>query len=100
MLTSQSASPAPLLRSALASTQFAPHIDTSLARGIRRSYFKALTREWDRFEAARTRAKGRNMSLLRLVESEKQLRERYQQMEKMMGKLGRGGMKGMMPGMR
>lgn len=68
-------------------TQVLTPIDASLARGIRRAYFRELQAQWKRLEQARSRAIGRNASLSRWIESDKQLRERRAQLEKMLGPL-------------
>lgn len=62
-------------------------IDASLARGIRRTYFRELQTQWKRLDRARTFALGRNASIARRIDSDKQLRERLQQLERMVGPL-------------
>ena len=64
-----------------------PYIDASLARGIRRAYFRELLRQWSDFKMKMKQASRRNMGLGRPIDSDKQLRERCSQMEKMLGPL-------------
>jgi len=63
------------------------HIDGSLAGSIRRTYFRELAAQWKRLDQASARAKGRNQSISRRSDTNKQLRERFQQLEKMVGPL-------------
>ncbi len=84
MLTSLASSPIPSPRAAPLG---AASIDASLARGIRRTYFRELERQWKRLKKARTQAMGRNASIARRINSDKQLRERLHQLEKMVGSL-------------
>ena len=62
-------------------------IDASLARHIRRTYFRELDGQWKRLKQARTQAMGRNASIARRIDSDKQLRGRFDQLEKMVGSL-------------
>ena len=84
MLTSLASSPIPSPRAA---PPGAASIDASLARGIRRTYFRELEGQWKRLKKARTQAMGRNASIARRINSDKQLRERLHQLEKMVGSL-------------
>ncbi len=84
MLTSPACSPA---MSPRAAPSGATPIDASLARCIRRTYFRELDGQWKRLKQARTQAMGRNASITRPIDSDKQLRERLQQLEKMVGPL-------------
>jgi hypothetical protein len=84
MLTSLASSP---ILSPRAAPPGAASIDASLARGIRRTYFRELEGQWKRLKKARTQAMGRNASIARRINSDKQLRERLHQLEKMVGSL-------------
>lgn len=71
----------------LRSSNDAPHIDASLARGIRRAYFRELNLQWGTFVTRMKQAPQRNTGLGRAIDTDKQLRERCQQLEKMLGPL-------------
>ena len=70
------------------STTFPPRsIDTSLARSIRRGYFRRLTREWQAYGHRRARAAGRNVSLWEPVSTRRQFRDKLALLEKFVGPL-------------
>lgn len=74
----------------LAMMQQPPHsarIDTSLARGIRRSYFRTLAAEWDGFRKRVRAGEARNISLGAKVKNERQLRQKAQLLNQYLGKL-------------
>lgn len=71
----------------LRASDAAPRIDASLARCIRRAYFRELLVQWDRYVLQMKQAARRNNGLGRSMDSEKQLRERCLQIEKMLGPL-------------
>ncbi len=62
-------------------------IDTSLARSIRRGYFRRLTREWQAYGHRRGRAAGRNVSLWEPVSTRRQFRDKLALLEKFVGPL-------------
>jgi hypothetical protein len=62
-------------------------IDASLARGIRRSYFRRLAREWQAYHQRRQRAACRNVTLSAPVETRRQFRQRLELLEKFVGPL-------------
>ena len=62
-------------------------IDASLARGIRRSYFRRLVHEWGAYERRRERGAGRNVTLSALLETRRQFRQRLALLEKFAGPL-------------
>jgi hypothetical protein len=62
-------------------------IDASLARGIRRSYFKRLAREWQAYHQRRQRAAGRNVTLSAPLDTRRQFRQRLALLEKFVGPL-------------
>ncbi len=69
------------------STHTPRSIDASLARGIRRSYFRRLAREWQACHQRRQRAAGRNVTLSAPVETRRQFRHRLELLEKFVGPL-------------
>ena len=62
-------------------------IDASLARGIRRSYFRRLQREWQAYQQRRGRAAGRNVTLSAPLDTRRQFRQRLALLEKFAGPL-------------
>ena len=62
-------------------------IDSSLARSIRRGYFRRLAREWAAYDQRRGRAAGRNVSLSAWMDTRRQFRERLGLLEKFAGPL-------------
>ena len=52
-------------------------IDSSLARSIRRGYFRRLAREWAAYDQRRGRAAGRNVSLSAWMDTRRQFRGTY-----------------------
>ena len=62
-------------------------IDASLARGIRRGYFRRLAREWQAYHQRRQRAACRNVTLSAPVETRRQFRQRLELLEKFVGPL-------------
>lgn len=62
-------------------------IDTSLAKSIRRGFFKRLGHEWEAYDQRRRRAAGRNVMLSSPIESRKQFRDRLALLEKFAGPL-------------
>jgi len=62
-------------------------IDASLARGIRRSYFRRLQREWQAYQQRRERAAGRNVTLSAPLDTRRQFRQRLALLEKFAGPL-------------
>jgi hypothetical protein len=62
-------------------------IDASLARGIRRSYFRRLQREWQACHQRRGRAAGRNVTLSAPLDTRRQFRQRLALLEKFAGPL-------------
>ena len=62
-------------------------IDASLARGIRRSYFRRLQREWPAYQQRRGRAAGRNVTLSAPLDTRRQFRQRLALLEKFAGPL-------------
>jgi hypothetical protein len=62
-------------------------IDLSLARSIRRGYFRRLAREWAAYDQRRGRAAGRNVSLSAWMDTRRQFRERLGLLEKFAGPL-------------
>ena len=62
-------------------------IDASLARGIRRSYFKRLAHEWGAYERRRERGAGRNVTLSAPLDTRRQFRQRLALLEKFAGPL-------------
>ena len=62
-------------------------IDASLARGIRRSYFRRLAREWQAYHQRRQRAACRNVTLSAPLETRRQFRQRLELLEKFAGPL-------------
>lgn len=64
-----------------------PRIDASLARAIRRAYFRELARQWERYVDTHRCAIVRNAGLNRMVKQEKQLRACIRQIEHMLGPL-------------
>jgi len=62
-------------------------IDASLARSIRRSYFKRLAHEWGAYERRRERGAGRNVTLSAPLETRRQFRQRLALLEKFAGPL-------------
>jgi hypothetical protein len=62
-------------------------IDSSLARSIRRGYFRRLAREWAAYDQRRGRAAGRNVSLTAWMDTRRQFRERLGLLEKFAGPL-------------
>ena len=63
------------------------NIDSSLARSIRRGYFRRLAREWEAYEQRRGRAAGRNVSLQARMDTRRQFRDRLGLLEKFAGPL-------------
>ena len=59
-----------------------PRIDQSLARSVRRAYFRSLLSEWDRTTAALKAASRRNTFRNRWITSDKQLNAQVKVMEK------------------
>ena len=64
-----------------------PHIDKSLARGIRRAYFKKLIGHHETFEQRLKKARQRNQSPYRRIATDKQLRDRVQLITELLGPL-------------
>ncbi len=62
-------------------------IDSSLARSIRRGYFRRLAREWAAYDQRRGGAAGRNVSLSAWMDTRRQFRERLGLLEKFAGPL-------------
>ena len=62
-------------------------IDSSLARSIRRGYFRRLAREWAAYDHRRGRAAVRNIKLSARIETRRQFRERLGLLEKFAGPL-------------
>ena len=62
-------------------------IDSSLARSIRRGYFRRLAREWAAYDHRRGRAAVRNINLSTRIETRRQFRERLGLLEKFAGPL-------------
>jgi hypothetical protein len=62
-------------------------IDSSLARSIRRSYFKRLAREWCAYGQRRERAAARNVFLSRPNDTRRQFRSQLALLEKFVGPL-------------
>lgn len=62
-------------------------IDKSLARGIRRAYFKKLLSHHETFDLRLKKAKQRNQSPFRAIETDKQLRDRIQLTTELLGPL-------------
>lgn len=62
-------------------------IDTSLAGGIRRSYYRALNAEWQAYDRRYKHAVGRNCSPTKRVANQRQLRERLALLEQLLGPL-------------
>jgi hypothetical protein len=70
------------------STATAPRsIDASLARSIRRGYFRRLAREWSAFGQRRERAAARNVCLSARIDTRRQFRDRLALLEKFAGPL-------------
>jgi hypothetical protein len=62
-------------------------IDSSLARSIRRGYFRSLAKEWEAYDHRRGRAAGRNVSLSAWIDTRRQFRDRLGMLEKFAGPL-------------
>ena len=62
-------------------------IDASLARGIRRGYFRRLAREWQAYHQRRQRAACRNVTLLAPLDTRRQFRQRLALLERFVGPL-------------
>lgn len=62
-------------------------IDSSLARFVRRAYFKQLRQEWAKTTATIKRGKQRNQNFGRRLQTDKQLRECTQNFEKALGRI-------------
>jgi hypothetical protein len=62
-------------------------IDASLARSIRRGYFRRLAQEWDAAARRRERAAARNVRLSASIDNRRQLRQRLTVLEKLVGAL-------------
>lgn len=62
-------------------------IDASLARSIRRGYFRQLAREWDAYGQRRGRAAARNLCLSARIDTRRQFRDRLALLEKFAGPL-------------
>ena len=60
-------------------------IDPSLARFVRRAYFKHLHQEWAKTDLRIKKGKLRNQNFGKCIDTEKQLRECAQNYEKAMG---------------
>lgn len=73
--------------SALLPSPLSRSIDASLARSIRRGYFRRLAREWRAYEQRRTRAAARNVRLGGCTENRKQFRDKLALLERFAGPL-------------
>lgn len=62
-------------------------IDSSLARSIRRNYFRRLAREWGAYEQRRQRAARRNVRLSAESSTRRQFRDKVALLEKFVGPL-------------
>ena len=62
-------------------------IDSSLARSIRRGYFRRLAKEWAAYDHRRGRAAVRNLSLTAWIDTRRQFRDRLGMLEKFAGAL-------------
>ena len=62
-------------------------IDASLARSIRRGYFRRLAKEWEAYDQRRGRAAGRNVSLSAWIDTRRQFRDRMALLERFAGQL-------------
>jgi hypothetical protein len=62
-------------------------IDASLARSIRRGYFRRLVQEWDAAARRRERAAARNVRLSASIDNRRQFRQRLTLLEKLVGAL-------------
>jgi hypothetical protein len=62
-------------------------IDASLARSIRRGYFRRLAQEWDAAARRRERAAARNVRLSASIDNRRQFRQRLTLLEKLVGAL-------------